>query len=99
MKVVEIKQEENVWCPVCNHIVFTADGESEPDGCSHTLLIATDEGIEFCAGVLDEESLENKAEESSWDEVILGIGNPKATLIKLYDGAPSFMGAYYLFEE
>jgi hypothetical protein len=99
VKVVEIKPDENVCCPICNQIVLTNDGESSPEECPHTLLIATDEGIEFCSDALDAELLEQQADDSSWDEVISSLDNPKAILIKMYDGAPSFFGAYYLFVE
>lgn len=97
MKVVEIKSVDNVCCPFCDQVVLVNDGESEPKECPHTLLIATDMGIEFCSDSLDAESLEEQADESSWDDVVSKIDNPKAVLIKLYEGAPGFLGAYYLF--
>lgn len=99
MKVIETKPDENVCCPFCNQIVLLNDGESGPEECPHTLLIATDEGIEYCSDTLDAESLEELADESSWDEIISEIDNSKAILIKMYEGAPGFFGAYYLFEE
>ncbi len=47
--------------------------ESAPEECPYTLLIATDEGIEFCADVLDAELLEEHAEDNEGHEVgVLG---------------------------
>lgn len=99
MKIIEINANENVCCPICNQIIMANDGESSPEECPHTLLIATDGGIEFCAESLDAELLEEQADDSTWDDVISESDNPKAILIKIYEGAPSFFGAYFLFEE
>ena len=99
MKIVEVKADENVCCPFCNQIVLKNDGESQPKECPHTLLIATDYGVEFCSDKFDSESLEEKTEELSWDDAISEIDIPKAVLVKIYAPAPSFFGAYYLFEE
>lgn len=99
MKIVEVKPDESVCCPFCEHIVFLNDGENEPEVCPHTLLIATDLGIAYCSDVLDAESLEEQADESSWDDVVCEIDNPSAILIMMYEEAPEFFGAYYLFDE
>jgi hypothetical protein len=97
LKVTEISPNDNVCCPICNQIIMTNDGESGPEECPHTLLIATDYGIEFCSDALEQELLEEKAEDSSWDEAISEIVNPNAILLKMYQGAPSFFGSYFLF--
>jgi len=99
VKITEINEEDDVCCPICNKIILAKEGESGPEECPHTLLIATDYGLEFCSDALDQELLEEKAEDVSWDEVISGIDITKAILIKTYQGAPSFFGSYFLFEE
>ncbi|WP_136809593.1 hypothetical protein [Desulfosediminicola flagellatus] len=99
MKIFEVKPDESVYCPFCEHVVFLNDGESEPEVCPHTLLIATDLGIAFCSDTLDAESLEDEAAESSWADVVSEIDKPEAVLIEMYEEAPEFFGAFYLFEE
>jgi hypothetical protein len=99
MRVIEVKANENVCCPICNKIILANDGESSPQECPHTLLIATDEGIDFCADAFNADALEEIADESSWDDAISDIDKPKAILIKMYEDAPSFFGAYFLFEK
>ncbi len=99
MKIFEVKSDENICCPFCNQIVLVNDGESAPDECPHTLLIATDMGIEYCSGTLDTEKLEEQADDSSWDQVLSEMDYSETTLIKMYEGAPGFFGAYYMFQE
>jgi|GEM_PF-6678043 len=98
MQVIEIKADEEVVCPFCKQIILSNDGESEPEECPHTVLIATDDGIEFCREEIGAEELEELAEESSLDDVISDLDRPKAILIKMYEDAPSFFGSYFLFE-
>jgi hypothetical protein len=98
MQVFELKADEEVVCPFCKQIILSNDDDSEPEECPHVLLIATDEGIEYCRGEINEEMLEEQAEESTFDEVISALDRPKAVLIKMYAGGPAFFGSYFLFE-
>ncbi|WP_051305692.1 hypothetical protein [Desulfogranum mediterraneum] len=98
MKIYKVDSAENICCPFCDKVVLSNESESEPEECQHTLLIATDEGVEYHADHFDIEELEEKTEELSWDEAISAVDNPKAVLIKTYAPAPSSFGAYYLFE-
>lgn len=98
MKIVEDKSNNDICCPFCNKVVFSYDGDSEPQECPHTLLIATDEGVEFHNDKIDIDALENKAEEHSWDDVLSELDYQNAILIKSYESAPSSFGAYYLFQ-
>lgn len=97
MKVIEIRDDETVCCPVCNQVILANDGKSSPQECPHTLLIAHDEGIEFCAKEINAEALEVLTEDASWDDVISNLDRPGAIFIKMYQGAPSFFGSYFLF--
>ena len=99
MQVIELKANEKVFCPFCKQVILDNDNESAPEECPHTLLIATDEGIEFCREEIDAERLEEQAEESSFDDSISELDRPKAVLIKMYEGGPSFFGSYFLFEK
>ena len=99
METIEVKHNEKIICPFCNKLILANDGESPVEECPHTLIIATDEGIEFCSEKLNQEDLEEQAEEDSWDEVIGKIEYPGAKQIKCYAPAPSFFGAYFVFAQ
>ena len=99
MKVVEFNEETTVLCPICKQVILENDEESAPEPCPHTLVIATDVGIEYSSEKIDTDELEELADDSTYDEALSKIERPRATLIKMYQKAPSYFGSYFLFEE
>jgi len=99
VEIIEINDGEPICCPICSQVILASDGESSPEECPHTVLMATDMGIDFCDDSIDCVALEDLAEDDSWDDILSDLDRPKAILIKTYQGAPSFFGAYFLFEE
>ena len=97
MEIIEVGHAEKINCPFCNQLILENDGKRPPEKCPHTLIIATDVGVEFCSGKLDQDALEDQTEDDSWDEITDKIDYPGAKKIKCYAPAPSLFGAYFVF--
>ena len=98
MKVIEKKYDENICCPFCQQVVA---GNRKSQGlaeCPHTLLITTDCGVQFGNDKLGVEMLEEESDDRGWDAAVANFVDPSLVLIKTYQPAPSFFGAYYLFK-
>jgi len=98
MKVIEKKYDENICCPFCQQIVAENEKSNELVECPHTLLITTDFGVLFGNDKLGVEMLEEENDESGWGAAVANFVDPRVVLIKTYQPAPSFSGAYYLFK-
>ena len=101
MKVHEVESNKNVVCPFCNAVIVDVVEIGPYESCPHTILVATDDGIEEAdEKLIDLEALENKIEEEdlNYDEAISALEIPNTVLLKQYQPAPSFYGAYHLFK-
>ena len=96
MKRIEIANEEAIRCPQCGGNPL---GDGGINTCSHTLFVATDEGLEFCSDKLDINELEQNALEVGWDEATDKIEYPGSVKYAVYQPAPSFFGAYFGYLE
>lgn len=98
MKVIEKKYNENICCPFCQQVVAENMKTDDLVECPHTLLITTDFGVKFGNDNLGVEMLVEENCDSGWDGEDTNFLDPAVVLIKTYQPAPSFSGAYYLFK-
>ena len=104
---IVLEAGEPILCPICNHCVLDEKSE-EPSlsTCSHTIFIATDEGIEYKTSLFENNlkdlgiSIEPDAmfeSDESWDSLTDKVTINGYIKISSFVGAPSFFGAYYGF--
>ena len=98
MKVIEKRYDENICCPFCQQVVVENEKSHILAECSHTLLISTDYGVQFGNDTLGVEMLEEESDAQGWDAAVGNFVTSSLVLIKTYQPAPSFFGAYYLFK-
>lgn len=98
MKVIEKRYNENICCPFCQQVVAEHMKTDELVECPHTLLITTDFGVKFGNDTLSLDLLEEDHPDSEWDVDGEHFLDPAVVLIKSYQPAPSFSGAYFLFK-
>ena len=103
MKTEEIDSEKAITCPYCGALVIPDDSDEENTlmACPHTVIIATDEGLEYARDHVDIEALEQYLEDEDlgWDEGLAEMKNTGDHLRRRYQSAPSFFGVYVLFSE
>lgn len=97
--------DKSLHCLFCGKRVITDEDIAEAKGvetirpCKHTLLIATDASIEYqskkFAALMGSTDIEEIDE--SIDAFTDRLKLPNAIKIAMYQGAPSFFGAYALF--
>ena len=98
MKVIEKKYDENICCPFCQQVVVANEKSHELVECPHTLLISTDCGVQFEKDRLSVEMLKEESDDQGWDAAVANFVHSSLVLIKTYQPAPLFFGAYYLFK-
>ena len=96
MKKIEIQYDKPIICPVCESKVL--DG-TILELCPHVLLMATDEGLEFCSEKLDKQAIDKMASDISWDTATDKINFSEAVKYAKYQSAPSHFGVYFIFEK
>ena len=104
---IEVDSGTPILCPICNHCVLDENLEATSlSPCSHTIFIATDEGIEYKTSLFENNlkdlgiSIEPDAMfelDESWDSLTDKLTINGYIKISSYVGAPSFFGAYYGF--
>ena len=104
MQKITLPALEKTYCPFCGDEILNFE-TNKINQCSHTLLVAHDEDIEYASDkfktLLAEvgysyEDLDSI--ETSTDEVTDKIKNEKILKIIQYQRAPSFYGSYLIFE-
>jgi hypothetical protein len=101
---IVLEAGEPILCPICNHCVLDEKSE-EPSlsTCSHTIFIATDEGIEYKTSLFENnlkdlginiESDEWYESDESWESLTEKLTIKGLILISIYVGPPSFFGTY-----
>ncbi len=102
MEFIEVDYDKGqIDCPFCGKTTYETsfkDGE-EPTltKCSHVLLIATAEGLEYCSRKVSKKQLQEKANEEGWEAAIKQLDYPKAVCVASYVPAPSFFGLYIAY--
>lgn len=93
MKVMERNSKEAVRCPFCSQSISVKRRKNRV--CQHTMVVSNDKGVEFENRNFSMTSLQ---QESQLNDDGRGF-EPNIVMIKTYEPAPSFFGAYYLFKK
>jgi len=96
MKNKEIEYKEDIVCPFCKKTLLKLEW-TEYEICGHTIFIATDHGFEYIRDdmkhLIDEDSSDGDYDRYTAQLPITGIR------LAQYVPAPSFMGAYWGFDD
>jgi len=99
----EIEYGKTIFCPICNKSVIPDEAEEEASitPCPHTVIIATDEGIEYGNDQVDIITIEEMEdnEELCWGEGLEKLACIGGYLLTRYQPPPSFFGIYVLFSD
>jgi hypothetical protein len=104
---IVLEAGEPILCPICNHCVLDEKSE-EPSlsTCSHTIFIATDEGIEYKTSLFENNlkdlgiNIEPDAmfeSDESWDSVTDKLTINGYIKVTYSNPSPSYAGIYYGF--
>ena len=103
---IEVDSGTSILCPICNHCVLDENLEAPSlSPCSHTIFIATDEGIEYKTSLFENNlkhigiNIEPDAmfeSDESWDSLTDKLTINGYIKISCYVGG-RFSGAYYGF--
>ena len=102
-----VDSREPILCQICSHCVFDENIENPNlSPCTHTIFIATDDGLEHKTSILENnlKDLDISIDSDDWYESggILQVLTEKLTIkglivIESYMPAPSGYGAYFGF--